>query len=107
MKDPEHVGISVMRRCAVLEVSGFYDGLNRVREERPVANPGAQSKVSDETVIDGAKKLREDTRYIPGYRQVHAMLRDPNIKADVKRLLPNRRAPRLAGSTNAAHPTFA
>lgn len=88
LKDPELAGISVMRRCTVLDVSvsGFYDWRNRVRQKRTAANPGAQSKVSDETVIAGVKKLREDMGYTPGYRQVHAMLRDLNIKVDVKRL---------------------
>lgn len=78
LKDPELVGISVMRRCIVLNVSisGFYDWRSRIREERPVANPGVQSKVSDETVIASVKKLREDMGYTPGYRQGHAMLRD-------------------------------
>ena len=88
LKDPELAGISIMRRCAVLDVSvsGFYDWRNRLQQDRPTANPGAQSKVSDETIIACVKKLREDMGYTPGYRQLHAMLRDLNIKVDVKRL---------------------
>lgn len=56
-----------MRRCTVLGLSdsSFYDRRNRVREERPAANPGAQSKVSDETIIFCVKKLREDMGYTP------------------------------------------
>lgn len=71
-----------MRRSDV-SVNNFYDWCNHIRQERPVANPGAQSKVSDETIIAGIKKLREDMTFPPPrYHQVHAMLRDLNIKVD-------------------------
>ena len=53
-----------MRRSDV-SVNNFYDWCNHIRQERPVANPGAQSKVSDETIIAGIKKLREDMTFPP------------------------------------------
>ena len=67
LKDPELAGIAVTRKCAVLDVSvsSFYDCRNSVREERPAADPGAPSKISDEIIIASVKPEHQGGRQAP------------------------------------------
>lgn len=57
LKAPELDGISVMRRCVVsdVSVSGFYDWRNRVREERPVGNPGRNRRFPTRSSSSGRR----------------------------------------------------
>ena len=83
LTDQELVDISIAKRCEVLEVSvsGYYAWAKRQR--MPVQRT---KRISDDTIIKQANIIRNEMKYTPGYRQMHALMRQKGIRIGVKRL---------------------
>lgn len=69
LEDSELKDIPIAKRCEVLEVSvsGYHAWVKRQR--MPVK---CKKVISDETVPRQAKIIRNEMKYTPGYRQMHA-----------------------------------
>ena len=82
-EDSELKDIPIAKRCEVLEVtvSGYYAWVKRQR--MPVK---CKKVISDETVLRQAKIIRNEMKYTPGYRQMHALMRQRGVCIGVKRL---------------------
>ena len=77
------IPIAKRKRCEVLEVSvsGYHAWVKRQR--MPVK---CKKVISDETVLKQAKIIRNEMKYTPGYRQMHALMRQRGVCIGVKRL---------------------
>ena len=82
-EDSELKDIPIAKRCEVLEVSvsGYHAWVKRQR--MPVK---CKKVISDETVLKQAKIIRNEMKYTPGYRQMHALMRQRGVCIGVKRL---------------------
>lgn len=83
LEDSELKDIPIAKRCEVLEgsVSGYHAWVKRQR--MPVK---CKKVISDETVLRQAKIIRNEMKYTPGYRQMHALMRQSGVCIGVKRL---------------------
>lgn len=83
LEDSELKDIPIAKRCEVLEVSvsGYHAWVKRQR--MPVK---CKKVISDETVLRQAKIIRNEMKYTPGYRQMHALMRQRGVCIGVKRL---------------------
>lgn len=83
LEDSELKDIPIAKRCEVLEVSvsGYHAWVKRQR--MPVK---CRKVISDETVLRQAKIIRNEMKYTPGYRQMHALMRQRGVCSGVKRL---------------------
>ena len=64
-----------------VSVSGYHAWVKRQR--MPVK---CKKVISDETVLRQAKIIRNEMKYTPGYRQMHALMRQRGVCIGVKRL---------------------
>ena len=85
LEDSELKDIPIAKRCEVLEVSvsGYHAWVKRQR--MPVKCKKVISD-DDETVLRQAKIIRNEMKYTPGYRQMHALMRQRGVCIGVKRL---------------------
>jgi hypothetical protein len=83
LEDSELKDIPIAKRCEVLEVSvsGYHAWV--MRQRMPVK---CKKVISDETVLRQAKIIRNEMKYTPGYRQMHALMRQRGVCIGVKRL---------------------
>lgn len=83
LEDSELKDIPIAKRCEVLEVSvsGYHAWVKR--QHMPVK---CKKVISDETVLRQAKIIRNEMKYTPGYRQMHALMRQRGVCIGVKRL---------------------
>lgn len=81
LEDSELKDIPIAKRCEVLEVSvsGYHAWVKRQR--MPVK---CKKVISDETVLRQAKIIRNEMKYTPGYRQMHALMRQRGVCIGVK-----------------------
>lgn len=83
LEDSELKDIPIAKRCEVLEVSVSSYHAWVKRQRMPVK---CKKVISDETVLRQAKIIRNEMKYTPGYRQMHALMRQRGVCIGVKRL---------------------
>lgn len=101
-KDSELKDIPIAKRCEVLEVgvSGYHAWVKRQR--MPVK---CKKVISDETVLKQAKIIRNEMKYTPGYRQMHALMRQRGVLR-VNGIIGYRHFKRTVKTTDSKHNMF-
>lgn len=83
LEDQELNDIPIAKRCEVLEVSVSSYHAWVKRQRMPVK---CKQVISDDTVLKQAKIIRNEMKYTPGYRQMHALMRQRGVCIGAKRL---------------------
>lgn len=102
LEDSELKDIPIAKRCEVLEVSvsGYHAWVKRQR--MPVK---CKKVISDETVLRQAKIIRNEMKYTPGYRQMHALMRQRGVLR-VNGIIGYRHFKRTVKTTDSNHNMF-